>query len=653
MKLGDTLLNLVSGLGVWGKDKAAHRAFALNIMARSEIEAAYRSDWIARKAVDIPAFDMTRAWRTVQIEKKRITEFEAEERRLGVRQKVHRAIWMSRLWGGSGLVMDDGAADLMRPLNVSGVGGLKALLVLPMHRLTAGPIQWDPYDEGFDEPTFFNMHGGERGSTQVHPSRVIPFMGAPRPDPENADRAESSVYGDSILMAIKSAVMDAAGTNQSIASLVEEARIDVVKVPGLLGAVLSKEYRDQTVQRWELAAVLKSIHNVMLLDGAEDWQRKETNFAGLPDVAKIMWQAVAGAADVPATRFFGQSPQGMNATGESDLQNYEQMISARQENDLTPRLDRLDEALYVSSLGKKPEGAFSKWNPLRVPTPKEKAEIETARANAARTIVDAGLVPTAAMEVAFQNLLIEEGTYPGLEQAIEDAKKGILLPFEDPADPENDIDPKTGEPFPEDDPRSPVAKAANENEPREIQVEGGKVAIKAGVRKPKRDGKVKDAKPRSLYVSRRLLNAEQIIAWAKAQGFESTLTPEQMHVTVAFSRQPVDWLKVPTDWWSTPDSSGEITIPAGGARIVEPLGDKGAVVLLFSSSHLSWRHNDIKAAGASWDFDDYQPHVTLTYQAPEGLDLSKVKPYNGRLRFGPEIFEEIIEDWKSQVEEQG
>lgn len=654
MKIKDTLQNLVSGLGVWGKDKAAHRQFNLVEMAQQEVEAAYRGDWVARKIVDIPAFDMTRAWRTMQIDKKDITLFEAEERRLGIRPKVHRAIWLARLYGGSGLVLDDGALDLRAPLNVTGKAGLKAVLVLPRHRLTAGPLQHDPYDEGFDEPTYFNMAGGERGTTEVHPSRVITFMGAPVPDPQG-DRAESTVYGDSILMALRDAVMDAASVNANIASMIEEAKVDVIKVPGLLGAVLAPEYRNQMIARWELAAVLKSIHNVLLMDGAEEWERKQVNFAGLPDVQKMMLQIVSGAADIPATRFLGQSPAGMNSTGDSDLQNYDLMISAKQGVDLTPRMDRLDESLLMSALGSKPEGAHSRWNPLRVPTPKESAEIETARANAARTIVDSGLVPMAAMEVAFQNRLIEDGVYPGLEQAIKDAKAGILLPFEDPAD-ENDIDPRTGQPMDPEDPRNPIKPPApaNENEPREITVNGGKVAIKAGVRKPARDTIVTDAKPRTLYVHRKLLNAEEVIAWARGEGFEVLVPAGEMHVTVALSRQPVDWMKVPTDWWSGHDEreAGILKVPPGGARLVEPVGDKGAIALLFSSNALQYRHNDIQSVGASWPFEEYQPHVTLTYQGPAGLDLDKVKPFLGRLRFGPEVFEEVVEDWAKKVIEQ-
>ena len=53
-----------------------------------------------------------------------------------------------------------------------------------------------------------------------------------------------------------------------------------------------------------------------------------------------------------------------------------------------------------------------------------------------------------------------------------------------------------------------------------------------------------DAAPRTLYVSRKLLNAKAVIAWAKSQGFETTLPAADMHVTIAFSQTPVDWMAV-------------------------------------------------------------------------------------------------------------
>jgi hypothetical protein len=102
------------------------------------------------------------------------------------------------------------------------------------------------------------------------------------------------------------------------------------------------------------------------------------------------------------------------------------------------------------------------------------------------------------------------------------------------------------------------------------------------------------------------------------------------------------------------DADGKMTVPAGGARLVEKLGDKGAVVLLFSSSALSWRHEDMVRNGASHDFDSYQPHVTITYDGGKMTadQMAAVEPYRGELVFGPEVFEEVKDDWEQSITEE-
>jgi 2'-5' RNA ligase len=118
-----------------------------------------------------------------------------------------------------------------------------------------------------------------------------------------------------------------------------------------------------------------------------------------------------------------------------------------------------------------------------------------------------------------------------------------------------------------------------------------------------------------------------------------------MHVTIAFSRKPLDWVKAGEAWDS------EIEIAEGGARMMESFGENGeAKVLLFSSSQLSWRHEQIKEAGASWDHPEYQPHITISYD-PDGPDIKDIEPYRGKIVLGPEIFQEVNEDWKSGIKE--
>lgn len=161
------------------------------------------------------------------------------------------------------------------------------------------------------------------------------------------------------------------------------------------------------------------------------------------------------------------------------------------------------------------------------------------------------------------------------------------------------------------------------------------------------------AQARTLYVRRNVLNADEVRAWAKAQGFETVVPADDMHVTIAFSRTPVDWIEVGDAWHG---DSGELVIPPGGPRVVEPLGDS-AIVLMFASHELAWRHEDIKRAGASWDWPSYQPHITITYDGDPQLrsELARgerlIEPYRGEIRLGPEIFEEVREDWSDGVVE--
>lgn len=150
--------------------------------------------------------------------------------------------------------------------------------------------------------------------------------------------------------------------------------------------------------------------------------------------------------------------------------------------------------------------------------------------------------------------------------------------------------------------------------------------------------------PRPLYVFRPLLNGEQLLAWARAQGFTSVVDAADLHVTVTYSKQPVNWFKMGQDW-----ASGEpLRVRAGGPRLVDRLGDEGAVVLHFYDGYLEQRHKEMISAGASWDYPGYLAHVTFSYDA-SGVDLANVKPFTGELLFGPEIFEPIVDDWQARV----
>jgi hypothetical protein len=152
---------------------------------------------------------------------------------------------------------------------------------------------------------------------------------------------------------------------------------------------------------------------------------------------------------------------------------------------------------------------------------------------------------------------------------------------------------------------------------------------------------------KTLYVCRHLLNADDIKAWAKKQGFETCLPNDMMHVTVIHSKQEVDWDK------TTPlEDDLEVKNKKKHPRSLQKFGEKkDIVVLTFYSKELSKRHKELRDIGCSFDYPQYKAHITITYDGKD-VDIAGMEPYEGVLEFGPESFDEISDDFKESFEEE-
>lgn len=142
-------------------------------------------------------------------------------------------------------------------------------------------------------------------------------------------------------------------------------------------------------------------------------------------------------------------------------------------------------------------------------------------------------------------------------------------------------------------------------------------------------------------MKRNVENASDIIKYFKDQGFEKTLQPSDLHVTVMYSRATVEWPEMDDD---------SLVIRSTRNRLVAPLGDSGAVVQKFYSKTLERRWRELCDHGCSWDWPGYIPHVTITWNAGD-IDLAKIEPYKGEIVLGPEVFEKLDENWKDKVTE--
>ena len=574
--IADGLVNLATRLGS-SSDKTENSSYVPRILSDQEVEDAFRTSWIIKKTIRVPALDATRRWRQWHGPDAGEIRKVEDAPRIQLKKKLHTALWMARLYGGAGILIGTDARDFSVPLDPERES-LEFLTTMGCLQLTAGQLEDDATSENYGRPREYIV-STRQGTMYVHWSRVVRLVGEEVP-PWGLSSYRNSGWGDSLLQSIYDTCRNLDSTMGNIAALVFDAKTDIVKIPGLTEQITNPRFEDALLARFSAARMLKGNQGILMLDGEEEYESKNYNFGGLDTIADRFMQVASGAADIPMTRLLGMSPAGMNSTGESDLLNYYDRVSSMQNTEIQPELRILDD-LIVRRAGLDPDEQEFTWRSLRQMTEEQTSAIRKQTAETIKVIAETRVYGD------------DEIARVGSEMF---ADLGILL--KDTAD---DLPPE----------EPPATTTTN------------------------------DARPRTLYVSRPVVNADEVLQWAREQGIQNTLPASELHVTIAFSRTPVDWMKTGESY------ATELTVPEGGARLVERLGAVGdATVLMFTSSELSWRHHDITDAGASWDWPDYQPHVTISYDPEAPTD---VEPYLGRIVLGPEVFREVDEDWKEKI----
>lgn len=429
----DSLANLMTGAG-GSNDPRMANVWIDRYVDDSQVMAAYRSNWLMRRIVNTPAFDMTRAWRDWQGGADEIEALEAEEKRLQIREKVQHAIRLGRLGGGA-LILGIRNSPPANPMpETLSEGDLLYVHPVPRSKLSVGAVVTDPEDADFGQPASFGLRSPGGEDVPVHRDKVIIFKGEFTGGGVTGGANQSADYwGDSIIVSVNEAVTNATVAMNEFAGLIAEAKIDVFKIPDLMSLVGTPDYEARFMRRMELAQVGKSTHRALIMDAAETWEQRQIAWSGMREVIQTYLGIVAGACDIPATRLLGKSPDGMNSTGDGDQGNYDQMISSRQDADLRPAMEKLDVALIPSALGKVPDEVGFTFAPLSVLGEKDAAEVESKEAETLVKLTGTGLFQDEALEEAFSNRMIESGRWPGYEKARTDALKAAALE-PDPAD---------------------------------------------------------------------------------------------------------------------------------------------------------------------------------------------------------------------------
>jgi phage-related protein (TIGR01555 family) len=432
----DGLENVISGLGT-ARDKRSYTQYTFTLQkTRDQLDNMFRQSWLAKRIVNAPAEDMCRAWLTVKFDdtdKEHLDAVEQAASLFNVASKTQEGLSWGRLYGGAIMVIGIRGQNPASPLNIESLkqGSLQYLHVLDRWRVSASAqLTTDLESPNFGLPEYYTI---AESTVNFHHSRVIRFNGQKVP---YFLWTQNGRWDDPELQHVYESLLNCDTSTQSVASMLFEATIDVIKVANLAEILAGKNGEANLTKRFQLGALMKSFNKMLLLGGEETYENHQKQFTNLDKIMEKFMIDVAGAAEIPVTRLFGQAPAGLNATGDADVRNYYDRIASKQKTDLKPQMEYLYKILCLHSIGRIPDDFCIEFNPLWQLSASEIATQQKTRAERDKLYYDMGVLN----EGTIARQLKMDGTYSELtdedvELAEELSREPEELPVEEVAVP--------------------------------------------------------------------------------------------------------------------------------------------------------------------------------------------------------------------------
>lgn len=398
----DAFSNVLARLGAGTPNLLEGTEYSLQRMSRdfNTLNALYRESWIVRRIIDVIPADMLKNWITItsgldpDVEKR----LSLTLRRTQLIDKIKRGMQWGRLYGGALGVMlvKHQGYDLSQPLQLDWImpGDFAGLLIFDRWNGVnpSSELIEDISDPDYGFPKYYTVTdpaGG--GSVKIHHSRVVRFIGNTLPFWEEIAEMQ---WGASVVESIFDELRKRDNVSWNIAQLTFMANIRVLKMQdlGQLLAATDNESQAELLRTLEAQNMLLNNMGMQVMDAADGLETHQYTFGGLADCYQQFIMDISGAAEIPVTRLFGRSPSGLNATGESDLQNYYDMIAEKQESYLRPILNKVLPPFIISTLGSLPDDFDFEFDPVAEPTDKERADLAKCGTDNVVAAYNAGLI---------------------------------------------------------------------------------------------------------------------------------------------------------------------------------------------------------------------------------------------------------------------
>lgn len=393
---GDGWMNVLTGLGICGRDKKQNSFFRLtNLFNRSELDQMYRSDGVLRLIIDLFAQEMLRQGWEIEGDSAGLVQKKLEE--LKCTEALTNLIKWARLFGGSVCVM--GIADglpLDQPVDENALRDVQWLRVFDRYQAYSrdGTFESDLNSPNYGFPNVYTINDNRTGAVYfAHYSRILRMdWNVLPPRWQNFNQG----WGDPLIQTIYEELRNYSLAFSHTATIMEDFVNGILKVPDLT-TIMASQCGDQNVlKRLNIMNLSKSTTNTMILDGDEEYEKMSTNVSGIAELLDRFMLALSAVTRIPVTLLFGRSPAGLNATGDNDIRNFYDAVKQEQESKLRGVMEKLIRYIMLSKdgvfLGKEPENWSLQFIPLWQNTEEQDAITRRSVAETDAIYLDRGVL---------------------------------------------------------------------------------------------------------------------------------------------------------------------------------------------------------------------------------------------------------------------
>ena len=358
----DGYINLLNKYGTAQDNSEAYRYASENQTPDTILMTHYEQNGLFGKIIDIPAQEAVKKGFKLNIADAAVEEYiQKKVRRMKFFTTVEESLKWSRLFGGALAVMiiDDGINDLTKPVNWKKAKKIDEIVVYDRSVVTPDyqsmyrgvGVYGTAQRSKFRMPEYYNVYS-IYGSFRVHESRCLIFRNGKMP--EKASTTDYRFWGVPEYNHIKRAMRETITAHGDAVKLLERSVQAVYKTKNLAQMLSTDEGENDVLRRLQLIDTARGILNSIAIDAdGEDYDFKTITLSGVKEVIDSACNMLSALTEIPQTKLFGRSPAGMNATGESDLENYYSFIDKIRESQIKDNLCSLIDGIIQIGINNK------------------------------------------------------------------------------------------------------------------------------------------------------------------------------------------------------------------------------------------------------------------------------------------------------------